>query len=51
MWKSMLCEIEKGLHLQEIYGFEHHTPQKLPLFIARIPAGYLSPGDDYIDKN
>jgi DNA polymerase V len=43
-------ESEKGLYITEIYGFEQHTHQELPLFIARISAGYPSPGDDYIEK-
>jgi len=30
---------------------EKHAKYKLPLFISRIPAGFPSPADDYIDKN
>jgi hypothetical protein len=41
---------KEGLSVKEIYKFEQHTKQGLPLFIARIPADYPSPGNGYIDK-
>ena len=34
----------------EIYSFEKHKELNLPLFDAKISAGFPSPADDYIDK-
>lgn len=39
----------KGLYVTEVYEFEQRTRIELPLFTVRIPAGFPSPGDDYID--
>lgn len=33
-----------------IYRMKRNTRIKLPLFSARIPAGFPSPADDYIDR-
>lgn len=41
---------EKGLYVTEIIPFEHHTKTERPLLLVRTPAGFPSPGDDYIDK-
>jgi DNA polymerase V len=38
-----------GLYVTEIYSFEQHTKLELPTFTIRIPAGFPSPGDDYLD--
>ena len=38
-------------YVTHIYKSEKHAKYKLPLFISRIPAGFPSPADDYIDKN
>lgn len=44
--------LRKSAIIENIFGFEHSTPpQKLPLFIARVSAGFPSPADDHIDKN
>lgn len=41
---------KKGISITKIYPFEKRTKQELPLFIARISAGFPSPADDYLDK-
>jgi len=41
---------EKDLSVTEISGFEQKSLCKLPLFTVRIPAGFPSPGDDYVDR-
>ena len=33
-----------------IYGLDQSTKLELPLFSSRVPAGFPSPGDDYIDQ-
>ncbi len=33
----------------EIFGYEKRMEQELPLFLAKISAGFPSPADDYID--
>ena len=40
---------KSGLYVTEIYSFEQHTNLELPVFTIRIPAGFPSPGDDYLD--
>ncbi len=41
---------EKGLYVTEIIPYEQHTHINRPLLLQRTPAGFPSPGDDYIDK-
>ena len=38
------------MSIKEVFGFEQRTKKKLPLFLAKISAGFPSPADDYIDK-
>ncbi len=38
------------MKITEIYSFEQTTKLERPLFLTRIPAGYPSPGDNYIEK-
>jgi len=33
-----------------IFGFDKKTKQKLPLFVSKVPAGFPSPADDFIEK-
>ena len=40
----------KKMSIKEVFGFEQRTKKKLPLFLAKISAGFPSPADDYIDK-
>ena len=49
---SMSSARKSGLLVSEIRPIEkRHGAKKLPLFIARVQAGFPSPGDDYIEKN
>jgi DNA polymerase V len=41
---------KKSVVVTDIYSFEKRTDQELPLFVARISAGFPSPADDFIDK-
>ena len=41
---------EKVLNVTEIIPYEQHTHIECPLLLQRVPAGFPSPGDDYIDK-
>ena len=41
---------EKGLYVTEIIPYEQHTKIECQLLLQRAPAGFPSPGDDYIDK-
>ena len=43
-------KINKELTVSKIYPFEKHTKHEMPLFTAKISAGFPSPADDYIDK-
>ncbi|MCX7846364.1 MAG: translesion error-prone DNA polymerase V autoproteolytic subunit [Dictyoglomaceae bacterium] len=43
-------EIKKGKNIEEIYKFEKGKEIKLPFFISRVPAGFPSPAEDYIEK-
>ena len=38
------------MRVTEIYGLDQSTKLELPLFSSRVPAGFPSPGDDYIDQ-
>ena len=40
----------KGDCISEIYGLKNRIRKALPLFVAKISAGFPSPADDYIDK-
>jgi len=37
-------------NIKEIYLSDSTTKVKLPLHLAKISAGFVSPADDYIDK-
>ena len=39
------------LTIKRIHPASVKKSLKLPLFLARIPAGFPSPADDYLDKN
>ena len=41
--------VSKGSEISGIFGFDKRSVQKLPLFIARIAAGFPSPADDFIE--
>jgi len=41
---------KKGISITKIYPFEGEIKQELPLYSARISAGFPSPADDYLDK-
>ncbi len=38
------------MHVKEVWGFCRRTGLKIPLFTARVSAGFPSPADDFIDK-
>ena len=38
------------MRVTEIYKLDQSTKLELPLFSSRVPAGFPSPGDDYIDQ-
>ena len=38
------------MRITEIYNHEKRRHIPIPLFSANIPAGFPSPGDDYVDK-
>lgn len=37
------------MHVDAIYAPDLSTHYKLPVFIGRLPAGFPSPADDYIE--
>lgn len=39
------------IRVEKIWGFEGKTKLKVPLFTARVSAGFPSPADDFIDKS
>ncbi len=41
---------KKSIRVTKIYRYEKQTQQELPIFVARIAAGFPSPAEDYIDK-
>ncbi|MGH7802327.1 MAG: LexA family protein [Thermodesulfobacteriota bacterium] len=41
---------EKVLYVTEIIPYEQHTKIECQLLLQRAPAGFPSPGDDYVDK-
>jgi hypothetical protein len=38
------------IDLETIYTSDLSTPFERPVFVARVPAGLPSPGDDYIER-
>ena len=38
------------MRVTEVYKLDQSTKLELPLFSSRVPAGFPSPGDDYIDQ-
>ena len=38
------------MNVKEVWGFCRRTGLKIPLFTARVSAGFPSPADDFIDK-
>ena len=38
------------MRVTEVYDLDQSTKLELPLFSSRVPAGFPSPGDDYIDQ-
>lgn len=41
---------KKAVRVTEVYRLDQQRHQELPIFIARISAGFPSPAEDYIDK-
>jgi DNA polymerase V len=41
---------KEQMRIGEVWGFEGAKKLKIPLFTARISAGFPSPADDFIDK-
>ncbi len=41
---------KERIRVDEVWGFEGRKKLKIPLFTARISAGFPSPADDFIDK-
>ena len=46
----MKIKSRKGISITKIYPFESKVKKELPLYTARISAGFPSPADDYLDK-
>lgn len=42
--------MKKGKDIEKIFKFEKKKDLKLPLFISKVPAGFPSPAEDYIEK-
>lgn len=42
--------VKLGQGLAGVYGFERRSKLKLPLYLAKVPAGFPSPADDFLDK-
>jgi len=40
----------KGTRVSAVWGFEARTRLEIPLFTARVQAGFPSPADDFVDK-
>ena len=38
-----------GMTVTKIWEYEQHRSFALPLLLARVPAGFPSPADDYLD--
>jgi len=45
-----MLKIKKDKTIAEVYGPVTGDKKKLPLYMARVPAGFPSPADDFIDK-
>jgi DNA polymerase V len=39
-----------GPGLSGVFAFERKSRLKLPLYLAKVPAGFPSPADDFLDK-
>lgn len=37
-------------NVAQIFNFNKKTKQKLPFFLSKVPAGFPSPADDFIEK-
>lgn len=46
----MTMKKKNEVTVTEIYSLQKGQTLKLPLYLVRIPAGFPSPADDYIDK-
>jgi len=42
--------LKKGENIEGIYKYKKEKEVKLPLFISKVPAGFPSPAEDYIEK-
>ena len=47
---DFLMVIKKGENIEGIYKYKKGKEVKLPLFISKVPAGFPSPAEDYIEK-
>lgn len=45
-----LMSLKKGENIEGIYKYKKEKEVKLPLFISKVPAGFPSPAEDYIEK-
>lgn len=41
---------KKGLFVTSIHPLEKTSKHQIPLYLSRVPAGFPSPADDYVDK-
>jgi len=41
---------KQGLFVTSISPLEKATSQQIPLYLSRVPAGFPSPAEDYVDK-
>jgi len=45
-----LMSLKKRENIEGIYKYKKEKEVKLPLFISKVPAGFPSPAEDYIEK-
>ena len=48
--KGEVKQKKMKLTVTEIYSFQQRTKMPLPIALTSVPAGFPSPGDDYLDK-
>jgi DNA polymerase V len=40
----------KGLFATSIHPLKHEARHQIPLYLSRVPAGFPSPAEDYVDR-
>jgi DNA polymerase V len=48
--KRLIKKMRLGPGIAGLYGLGQGQPLRLPLYLAKVPAGFPSPADDFLDR-